>query len=102
MIEAAKAANAHDFISRLADGYSTVYGEKGIWLSGGEVQRVVIARAVLQNPKVLILDEATSSVDAHSEALIQSALNQLSAGRTVIAIAHRFGSSVSIPICDER
>ena len=92
MIAAAKAANAHDFIAALPDGYDTLYGEKGVWLSGGETQRIVIARAILQDPRVLILDEATSSVDANSEALIQEAINRLSTDRTLIVIAHRFSA----------
>ena len=94
VIQAAKAANAHDFIEQLSEGYDTIYGEKGIWLSGGETQRIVIARAILQSPKVLILDEATSSVDANSEALIQDAINKAAFGKTLIVIAHRFSTII--------
>jgi len=94
VIDAAKAAHAHEFIMDLPEGYETLYGEKGVFLSGGESQRVVIARSVLQNPRVLILDEATSSVDANSEALIQDSINKLSSNRTTIVIAHRFSTII--------
>lgn len=87
--EAAKAALAHDFILRMPDGYNTVIGEKGVRLSGGERQRLAIARALLKNAPILILDEATSALDNESEALVQSALQNLMTGRTVFVIAHR-------------
>ncbi len=90
--EAARAALAHDFIERMPDRYDTVIGEKGFRLSGGERQRLAIARAILKNAPVLILDEATSALDAESEALVQAALGNLMAGRTVIVIAHRLST----------
>ena len=89
VINAAKAALAHDFIQKMADGYNTIIGEKGVRLSGGERQRIAIARALLKNAPILILDEATSALDNESEALVQSALQNLMAGRTVFVIAHR-------------
>jgi len=89
---AAKAALAHDFIERMPDGYDTVIGEKGFRLSGGERQRLAIARAILKNAPLLILDEATSALDSESESLVQVALANLMAGRTVIVIAHRLST----------
>ena len=97
LIAAARAANIHDFIAGLPAGYQTVIGEKGIKLSGGQRQRVAIARALLRDAPILVLDEALSAVDAENEAVIQSALDRLMVGRTVLVLAHRLSSVIG---CD--
>ena len=94
--QAARLANAHEFILRLPKGYGTLVGERGVKLSGGERQRVALARAFLADAPVLILDEATSSLDSESEALIQQAMERLMKGRTSIVIAHRLSTVRSL------
>ncbi|HEU4521766.1 MAG TPA: ATP-binding cassette domain-containing protein, partial [Thermoanaerobaculia bacterium] len=89
---AARLARVHDFVEQLPDGYDTVVGERGYKLSGGEKQRVAIARVLLKDPKILILDEATSALDTESERLVQQALNNLMRGRTTLVIAHRLST----------
>jgi ABC-type multidrug transport system fused ATPase/permease subunit len=95
VIAAAKTANAHDFILKLPNGYNTIVGEKGMKLSGGEQQRIAIARAMLRNPQILIFDEATSALDNTSQSLIQNAINGIVRDHTVILIAHRLSTIVN-------
>ncbi|RYG84531.1 ABC transporter ATP-binding protein, partial [bacterium] len=95
LVEACRAAAIHDHIAGLPEGYDTVVGERGYKLSGGEKQRLAIARAILKNPRVLILDEATSALDTHSERLVQDSLARLMQGRTTFAIAHRLSTILS-------
>jgi ATP-binding cassette subfamily B protein len=98
-IEAAcRAANIHDFIAGLSEGYDTVVGNRGYRLSGGEKQRVAIARVILKDPRILVLDEATSSLDSQSEALIQQALERIMKGRTSLVIAHRLSTILAADV----
>jgi len=92
IVAAAKVANAHDFILSLSDGYDTVIGDRGVKISGGERQRLSLARAILKNPPILILDEATSALDTENEILVQQAIERLMEGRTSIVIAHRLST----------
>ncbi|MEQ1852975.1 MAG: ATP-binding cassette domain-containing protein, partial [Chthoniobacteraceae bacterium] len=92
VIEAAKHAHAHEFITEKQEGYDCVIGEKGVMLSGGQRQRIAIARAILKNAPILILDEATSSLDAESERAVQAALDEMMQGRTTVCIAHRLST----------
>ncbi len=94
IIQAAKHANIHDFISSLPDGYQTVVGERGLKLSGGEKQRIAIARVILKNPRILVFDEATSSLDSHSEQLILESLKQVAEKHTTLVIAHRLSTII--------
>ncbi len=92
VIRAAKIANAHEFIIQQEAGYNSMIGDKGMKLSGGQRQRLTIARAIFKNPEILILDEATSSLDTESERLVQDAINKMMQNRTSIVIAHRLST----------
>ncbi|HLB52923.1 MAG TPA: ABC transporter ATP-binding protein [Chlamydiales bacterium] len=95
LIEAAKASGVHEFVSKMSEGYQTVVGERGYRLSGGERQRIAMARVLLRKPEILILDEATSNLDSHSELLIQQAIEKIQHEKTIIAVAHRLSTIVN-------
>lgn len=92
IIKVAKAANAHEFVSSMPQGYNTTVGDRGTQLSGGQKQRVAIARAILKDPRILLLDEATSALDAESERVVQDALEGVMIGRTTVVVAHRLST----------
>jgi len=94
IVAAARAAHIHEFVSRLPDGYATMVGERGLKLSGGEKQRVAIARTLLKRPSILVFDEATSALDSNTERVIQAELEAIAAGRTTLVIAHRLSTVV--------
>jgi ATP-binding cassette subfamily B protein len=96
--DACKTANIHDFIASLPNGYDTVVGDRGIKLSGGEKQRISIARTLLKNPRIVIFDEATSALDSNSEMLIQEAIEPLLKSRTSLVIAHRLSTIISADV----
>ncbi|MFC2131657.1 ABC transporter ATP-binding protein [Bacteroidota bacterium] len=98
IIEAAKIANAYDFIIQLPNGFDTIVGDRGVMLSGGERQRVAIARALVRNPEILVFDEATSALDAESEKIVQEAINKSMSNRTAVIVAHRLATIIN---CDE-
>ena len=98
LAEACRAANIEDFINSLADRYETVVGERGYRLSGGEKQRLALARVILKDPQILILDEATAHLDSQSEALIQEALERVMEGRTSLVIAHRLSTVLAADV----
>jgi len=98
MLQAATAANAHDFILEQESGYDTVVGERGVGLSGGQIQRIAIARAFLKDPAILIMDEPTSNLDAVSESLILEAIDRLAEGRTTFVVAHRLSMARSADV----